>query len=50
VLAADRLVIDMATGKARVEQTPGKSIRMVITPDVKKNKDGEGGGGAPATN
>ena len=51
VLAADRLVIDMATGKARVEQTPGKSIRMVITPDVKKNKDSEGGGGAaPATN
>ncbi len=52
VLAADRLVIDMATGKARVEQTPGKSIRMVITPDVKKNKDGggQGGGEAPATN
>jgi len=42
VLAADRLVIDMATGRARVEQTPGKSIRMVITPDVKKNKDGAG--------
>ena len=55
VLAAERLVIDMATGKARVEQTPGKSIRMVITPDVKKNKDGGGdggggGGNAPATN
>jgi lipopolysaccharide export system protein LptA len=40
VLAADRLVVDMATGHARVEQTPGKSIRMVITPEVKKNKDG----------
>jgi lipopolysaccharide export system protein LptA len=52
VLAADRLVIDMATGSARVEQVPGKSIRMVITPDVKKKKDGEGGGAqpAPATN
>lgn len=46
VLAADRLVIDMATGKARVEQAPGKSIRMVITPDVKKNKDGGGEGGS----
>ncbi len=52
VLAADRLVIDMATGNARVEQTPGKTIRMVITPDVKKNKagDGQGDGAAPATN
>ncbi|HET7717374.1 MAG TPA: LptA/OstA family protein [Bauldia sp.] len=50
VLAADRLVIDMATGRARVEQVPGKSIRMVITPDLKK-KDGQGGetGTAPAT-
>jgi lipopolysaccharide export system protein LptA len=47
VLAADRLVIDMATGNARVEQTPGKSIRMVITPDVKKDKDADA---APATN
>jgi lipopolysaccharide export system protein LptA len=56
VLAADRLVIDMATGRARVEQVPGKSIRMVITPDIKKKKDGGGGGGEdaagsePATN
>jgi lipopolysaccharide export system protein LptA len=50
VLAADRLVIDMATGRARVEQIPGKSIRMVITPSVKK-KDEKGGeaGTAPAT-
>jgi lipopolysaccharide export system protein LptA len=50
VLSADRLVIDMATGRARVEQVPGKSIRMVITPSVKK-KDGKGGeaGTAPAT-
>ncbi|MCB1499204.1 MAG: hypothetical protein KDK07_05355 [Bauldia sp.] len=50
VLAADRLVIDMATGHARVEQTPGKSIRMVITPDVKKNKDGgsDASGSQPA--
>ncbi len=47
VLSADRLVIDMATGKARVEQVPGKSIRMVITPDVKKKKEG---GDQPATN
>jgi lipopolysaccharide export system protein LptA len=45
VLVADRLVIDMATGHARVEQTPGKAIRMVITPDTRK-KDGEE---APAT-
>ena len=43
VLAADRLVIDMATGRAKVEQTPGKSIHMVITPDAKK-KEGEGTG------
>jgi len=55
VLSADRLVIDMATGRARVEQVPGKSIRMVITPDVKKKKDGDGGsddaaGSEPATN
>jgi lipopolysaccharide export system protein LptA len=52
VLAADRLVIDMATGRARVEQAPGKSIRMVITPDVKKKKDGEdeAAEAAPATN
>ena len=51
VLAADRLVIDMATGRATVEQVPGKSIRMVITPDVKKKKDGKGdeAGTAPAT-
>jgi lipopolysaccharide export system protein LptA len=50
VLAADRLVIDMATGHARVEQVPGKSIRMVITPDVKKKKDGgDEAGEAPAT-
>ena len=47
VLSAERLVIDMATGKARVEQVPGKSIRMVITPDVKKKKEGAD---APATN
>jgi lipopolysaccharide export system protein LptA len=40
VLAADRLVIDMATGKATVEQAPGKSIRMVITPGSKKKGDG----------
>lgn len=47
VLAADRLVIDMKTGHARVEQVPGKSIRMVITPDVKKkSKDA---GEAPPT-
>jgi lipopolysaccharide export system protein LptA len=53
VLAADRLVIDMATGRARVEQVPGKSIRMVITPNVKKKKDGDGdaaAGDEPATN
>jgi hypothetical protein len=39
------------TGRATVEQVPGKSIRMVITPDVKKKKDGEGEdtGTAPAT-
>lgn len=51
VLAADRLVVDMKTGHARVEQVPGKSIRMVITPDVKKKKDGSGSdaGEAPAT-
>ena len=50
VLSADRLVIDMATGRARVEQVPGKSIHMVITPSVKK-KDGKGDGAgtAPAT-
>jgi lipopolysaccharide export system protein LptA len=50
VLSAERLVIDMATGRATVEQVPGKSIRMVITPPVKK-KDGKGGeaGTAPAT-
>jgi len=50
VLSAERLVIDMATGRATVEQVPGKSIRMVITPPVKK-KDGQGGeaGTAPAT-
>jgi lipopolysaccharide export system protein LptA len=52
VLAADRLVIDMATGRAVVEQVPGKSIRMVITPGVKKKKDGEGEAttAEPATN
>ncbi len=51
ILVGDRLVIDMKTGAARVEQSPGKSIHMVITPDTKK-KDGDnaaGGSGGSAT-
>jgi lipopolysaccharide export system protein LptA len=45
VIVGDRLVIDMATGKARVEQTPGKPIRMVVTPGNPKKKDGDGSAG-----
>jgi lipopolysaccharide export system protein LptA len=37
VITGDRLVVDLATGKARVEQSAGKPIRGVFTP-------GKGGG------
>lgn len=37
VLVGERLVVDMATGRARVEEVPGKPVRIVITPDKKKN-------------
>lgn len=33
VITGNRLVVDLATGKARVEQAPGKRIRGVFTPD-----------------
>lgn len=33
VITGDRLVIDLASGKARVEQAAGKPIRGVFTPD-----------------
>ncbi len=32
VITGDRLVVDLATGKARVEQKAGKRIRGVFTP------------------
>jgi lipopolysaccharide export system protein LptA len=32
VITGDRLVVDLATGKARVEQEAGKPIRGVFTP------------------
>jgi lipopolysaccharide export system protein LptA len=32
VITGDRLVVDLATGKARVEQAAGKPIRGVFTP------------------
>ena len=40
VMAAERLVIDMATGHARLEQTPGKRIQGVFSPGgIKKGGD-----------
>jgi lipopolysaccharide export system protein LptA len=40
VIRGERLVIDMATGRARVEQTPGKRIQGVFSPDgLKKSAD-----------
>ncbi|WP_421725213.1 LptA/OstA family protein [Bauldia sp.] len=36
VIVGERLVIDMATGRARVEQTPGKRIQGVFNPNVAK--------------
>lgn len=46
VIVGDKLVIDMATGRARVIQTPGKRIQGMFTPDEKKGKgkDGEKSG------
>lgn len=40
VITGSRLVVDLATGRARVEQEPGKQIRGIFTP--------ESAGAAPA--
>lgn len=37
VVSGERLVVDMATGRARVEETPGKAVRIMITPNTKKS-------------
>lgn len=36
IITGDRLIIDMETGKARVEQTPGKRIQGVFSADDAK--------------
>jgi lipopolysaccharide export system protein LptA len=36
VITGDRLLVDLNTGVARVEQEPGKRIRGVFSPDEKK--------------
>ncbi len=38
VIVGERLVINMATGRARVEQTEGKRIQGVFNPNVAKSK------------
>ena len=34
VATGDRLVVDLQTGRARIEQAPGKPIRVIISPET----------------
>ncbi|SDB51282.1 LptA/OstA family protein [Bauldia litoralis] len=46
VMTAERLVIDMASGKATLEQMPGKRIQGVFSPGaIKKKDDGDSAAG-----
>src|SRR5262249_23431405 len=39
VATGDKLTVDMRTGRARIEQTPGKAIRVLISPDTAQTAD-----------
>jgi lipopolysaccharide export system protein LptA len=34
VATGDKLVVDLRTGRARIDQTPGKKIRVIISPET----------------
>ena len=42
VVTGDRLTVDLRTGRAKVEQTPGKTIRVIISPDSQPSAPAKG--------
>ena len=42
VVTGDRLTVDLITGRAKVEQTPGKTIRVLISPNSQPGAPAKG--------
>jgi len=47
VLTGDRLVVNLATGRAKLDQAPGKRIQGVFTPDDNKTPGSKAPGATP---
>jgi lipopolysaccharide export system protein LptA len=49
IATGDRLTVDMRTGRARIDQTPGKGIRVLISPESAQGVEPGAKGKTPPT-
>jgi len=49
IATGDRLTVDMRTGRARIDQTPGKGIRVLISPETAEGVQPGAKGKTPPT-
>jgi lipopolysaccharide export system protein LptA len=49
VATGDRLIVDLQTGRAKIDQAPGKPIRVIISPETASTAGSDTKGKAPPT-